>query len=131
MASLMNNGRPLTPDVVIDETWFSNPAFCEETKQWYPLSKTLAEEAAWNFADENGIDLTILHPGFVIGPLLQPTLNLTSEDILNFIKEGREIFPNGIYRYVDVRDVAQAHILAFENPSASGRYCLVRIVTFF
>ncbi|CAA3032556.1 cinnamoyl- reductase 1-like [Olea europaea subsp. europaea] len=130
MASVMNNGRPLTPDVVIDETWFSNPAFCEETKQWYPLSKTLAEEAAWKFAHENGIDLIILHPGFVIGPLLQPTLNLTSEAILNFIKEGKEIFPNGIYRYVDVRDVAHAHILAFENPSASGRYCLVGIVTY-
>jgi nucleoside-diphosphate-sugar epimerase len=26
---------------------------------------------------------------------------------------------------VDVRDVANAHILAFEKPSASGRYCLV------
>lgn len=29
------------------------------------------------------------------------------------------------YRFVDVRDVANAHILAFENPSARGRYCLV------
>ncbi|MQJ93325.1 hypothetical protein EI018_25230, partial [Escherichia coli] len=27
--------------------------------------------------------------------------------------------------YVDVRDVANAHIEAFEVPSASGRYCLV------
>lgn len=29
------------------------------------------------------------------------------------------------YRFVDVRDVASAHIQAFELPSASGRYCLV------
>ncbi|CAI9764983.1 unnamed protein product [Fraxinus pennsylvanica] len=94
------------------------------------LSKTLAEEAAWKFADENGIDLVTLHPGFVIGPLLQPTLNLTSEAIVDFIKEGKETFSDGIYRYVDVRDVAYAHILAFENPSASGRYCLVEKVTY-
>lgn len=33
------------------------------------------------------------------------------------------------YRFVDVRDVAHAHILAFEVPSAAGRYCLVATVT--
>ena len=38
---------------------------------------------------------------------------------------GAERFPNITYRWFDVRDVANAHILAFENPSASGRYCLV------
>ncbi|KAJ0837598.1 putative cinnamyl-alcohol dehydrogenase [Helianthus annuus] len=32
---------------------------------------------------------------------------------------------NGIYRLVDVRDVATAHILAFENSEANGRYCMV------
>ncbi|KAF3685413.1 putative tetraketide alpha-pyrone reductase 1-like [Capsicum annuum] len=29
--------------------------------------------------------------------------------------------------FVDVRDVANAHILAFEVPSANGRYCLVGV----
>ena len=32
---------------------------------------------------------------------------------------------NAIFEYVDVRDVAYAHIQAFEVPSASGRYILV------
>lgn len=36
-----------------------------------------------------------------------------------------EKYPNTTYRWVDVRDVANAHIYAFEDPSASGRYCLV------
>ncbi|GMY22724.1 phenylacetaldehyde reductase-like isoform X2, partial [Fagus crenata] len=36
-----------------------------------------------------------------------------------------ETFPDGIYPLVDVRDVANAHIQAFEIPAASGRYCLV------
>ncbi|KAL0464204.1 UNVERIFIED_CONTAM: Tetraketide alpha-pyrone reductase 1 [Sesamum latifolium] len=122
MASVSINDRPKGPDVVIDETWFSDPAFCEETKYWYPLSKTLAEKATWKFAEENGIDLVSMHPGFVLGPLLQPTLNWSSEAFLDVIK-GKEVFP--VYRFVDVRDVAYAHIMAFENPSASGRYCLV------
>lgn len=34
-------------------------------------------------------------------------------------------------RFVDVRDVANAHILAFERPSESGRYCLVANVKHF
>ncbi|XAR63468.1 Cinnamyl-alcohol dehydrogenase [Bertholletia excelsa] len=130
MASVMVNRRPINPDVVMDETWFSDPAFCEETKNWYALSKTLAEDAAWKFAQENGLDLVSINPGFVIGPLLQPTLNLTSEGILNLIRNGTEVFSNSIYRYVDVRDVAYAHIQAFEVPSASGRYCLVEKVTY-
>ena len=49
------------------------------------LSKILAEEAAWKFAKENGIELVAINPGFVIGPLLQPTLNVTAEVILNQI----------------------------------------------
>ena len=37
------------------------------SQQWYMLAMTLAEEAAWTSAKENGIDLVIINPGFVIG----------------------------------------------------------------
>ncbi|PRQ54797.1 putative cinnamyl-alcohol dehydrogenase [Rosa chinensis] len=124
MAAVGFNGKPLAADVIIDESWFSDPAFCEKTKLWYMLSKTLAEEAAWKFAKEKGIDIITINPGWVIGPLLQPTLNLSVELVLKLVN-GTEKFPNKTYRLVDVRDVANAHILAFENPSATGRYCLV------
>ena len=40
-------------------------------------------------------------------------------------KDFDQTFPNRIYRFVDVRDVALAHIQAFEVVSASGRYCLI------
>lgn len=49
------------------------------------LSKTLAEEAAWKFAKENGIDMVTINPGLVIGPLLQPTVNTSVEPILKLI----------------------------------------------
>ncbi|KAI9076914.1 hypothetical protein K1719_041130 [Acacia pycnantha] len=55
-----------------------NPDICRDIKRWYSLGKTLAEEAAWKFAKENGIDLVALNPAFVIGPLLQPLLNESS-----------------------------------------------------
>ncbi|KAF5448355.1 hypothetical protein F2P56_028899 [Juglans regia] len=130
MAAVVYNGKPLTPDVLVDETWFSDPAFCEESKLWYMLAKTLAEKAAWEFSKENGIDMVAMHPGWVSGPLLQPTLNASLEPFLKLVK-GAESIPVMSPRWVDVRDVANAHILAFENPSASGRYCLVgRVLQF-
>ncbi|CAN1316677.1 Phenylacetaldehyde reductase [Linum perenne] len=123
MAAVAFNGRTLAPDVVVDETWFS------DADLWYMLAKTLAEELAWKFSKENGIDIVTLNPGLVIGPLLQPTLNTSAESILNLVKDaGAEKYPNTTYRWVDVRDVAYAHIYALENPSASGRYCLVGAV---
>ncbi|KAF3648582.1 hypothetical protein FXO38_18104 [Capsicum annuum] len=124
-ASMICNQNRYIPGAVADETWFSDPKFCEQRKQWYNLSKTLAEEAAWKFAKQHGIDLITLHPVLVIGPFLQPTLNFSSEAMLNFVTQGKEAWSDGIYKFVDVRDVANAHILAFELPSANGRYCLV------
>ena len=52
---------------------------------WFLLTmiyaKTLAEEASWKFAKVNGIDMVTIHPRWVIGPLLQPTLNLSVEEV--------------------------------------------------
>ncbi|KAL6327847.1 hypothetical protein AAG906_026521 [Vitis piasezkii] len=123
MASVAFNGKPLAPDVLVDESWFSDPVFCEKSKLWYMLSKTLAEEAAWKFAKENRIDMVTIHPGWVIGSLLQPTLNPSVEEVLKLLKG--DTFPNKTHQWVDVRDVAMAHIQAYELPAASGRYCLV------
>lgn len=32
IASVIMNGKPLTPDVVVDETWYSNPLIAEKNK---------------------------------------------------------------------------------------------------
>ncbi|EPS63475.1 hypothetical protein M569_11309 [Genlisea aurea] len=126
ISSVIYTGKPSSPpDVPIDETWHSDPEFCASNGEFYPLSKTLAEQAAWKFSSENDIDLVTIHPGFVIGPVLQPYLTLTPKSMLKLITEGKPFFPTGIYRFVDVRDVATAHILAAENPEARGRYCVV------
>ncbi|RVW40726.1 Tetraketide alpha-pyrone reductase 1 [Vitis vinifera] len=146
MAAVVFTGKPLTSEVLIDESWFSDPVLCKESKLWYVLSKTLAEEAAWKFSKENGIDMVTINPAWVIGPLIQPTLNLSAEVVLNLINDTlqqlmkmcfmlcflflylnirAQTFPNRSYRLVDVRDVANAHIQAYEIPEASGRYCLV------
>ncbi|KAI9076904.1 hypothetical protein K1719_041120 [Acacia pycnantha] len=128
-AAVIFNGNPLTADTAVDETWFSSPDICRDIKRWYNLGKTLAEEAAWKFAKENGIDLVALNPAFVIGPLLQPLLNESSAIILNLVKG--QTYPNYSVGWVNVKDVANAHIQAFEIPSASGRYILVERVAHY
>ncbi|XP_039127368.1 phenylacetaldehyde reductase-like [Dioscorea cayenensis subsp. rotundata] len=130
MAAVSYNERPRTPDVTVDETWFSSEEVCQRDKAWYVLSKTLAEESAWKFSKENGIELLTINPAMVIGPLLQPTLNTSAAAILNVIS-GNSTFPNMTFGWVNVKDVALAHILAYEVPSANGRYCLVERVAHF
>ncbi|XP_071738587.1 phenylacetaldehyde reductase-like [Rutidosis leptorrhynchoides] len=130
VAAVAYNGRPRTPEVVVDETWFSDPDLCEKTKMWYVLSKTLAEEAAWKFAKEKGLDMVTINPAMVIGPLLQPTLNTSAEAIADLLN-GSQTYPNASFGWVNVKDVANAHIQAFEIPSASGRYCLVERVAHY
>ncbi|KAJ7012841.1 cinnamoyl-CoA reductase 1-like [Populus alba x Populus x berolinensis] len=123
-AAVVFNGKHRTPDVVVDETWFSDPELC---RLWYVLSKTLAEDAAWKFAKEKGMDMVAINPSMVIGPLLQPTLNTSAAAILSLI-EGAQTFSNASFGWINVKDVANAHIQAFELSSASGRYCLVERV---
>ncbi|XP_057456782.1 cinnamoyl-CoA reductase CAD2-like isoform X2 [Lotus japonicus] len=128
-SAVLFNGRPKSPEVVVDETWFSDPDFLRESKLyhlWYTISKTLAEDTAWKFANENRIDLVVIVPGLVAGPPLQPEVNFSLEPILNLIN-GLP-FPNSSIGWVDVKDVAKAHIQAYEIASASGRYCMVERV---
>lgn len=47
------------------------------------------------------------------------------------IDAGSETFPNSTYGWINVKDVANAHIQAYEIASASGRYCLVERVAHF
>ncbi|KAL7174189.1 hypothetical protein ACSBR2_033444 [Camellia fascicularis] len=130
IAAVAFNGRPRAPEVVIDESWFSDPEFLLQNKLWYALSKTLAEDAAWKFTKEKGIDMVTINPAMVIGLLLQPTLNTSAAAILNLIN-GSQTFPNSTLGWVNVKDVANAHIQAFEIPSANGRYCLVESVAHY
>ncbi|XP_047176285.1 phenylacetaldehyde reductase-like [Vigna umbellata] len=124
IAAVSFNDRPKNPNVVVDETWYSDPEYCKRNGIWYNLSKTLAEEAAWKFVKENNIDMVTMNPALVVGPLLQPVLNTSSAAVLNLIN-GSPTFKNVTLGFVDVRDVALAHVLAYESASANGRYLLV------
>lgn len=53
---------------------------------WYPIAKTTAEEAAWEFAKNNGINLVTLCPTFIIGYMIPPEVSSTPNDVLQLFK---------------------------------------------
>ncbi|KAH0688335.1 hypothetical protein KY285_017893 [Solanum tuberosum] len=110
------------PDKVVDETCWSDLDFCKDTKNWYCYGKTVAEKTAWDEAREKGVDLVVINPVLVLGPLLQPTVNASVLHILKYLTGSAKSYANSIQAYVHVKDVALAHILLYEAPSASGRY---------
>ncbi|KAE9620238.1 putative cinnamyl-alcohol dehydrogenase [Lupinus albus] len=130
MSAVLHNGRSRTPDVIIDETWFSNLDICRELKSWYAFGKTLAEEIAMKYLKENNIDMVAINPSMTVGPLLQQEVNASAALIFNLIN-GSETFPNASYPWINVKDVADAHIQAYEIGSASGRYILAERVAHF
>ncbi|GAB2229260.1 hypothetical protein Droror1_Dr00023398 [Drosera rotundifolia] len=127
MAAVVVNGQPLSPEVIVNESWWSSPEFARENELWYALSKTMSEDAAWKFTKEINFDMITINPAVVLGPLLQPTVN-SSTGLIHKLMSGAPAYPNLTFGWVHVRDVANPHILAFEVPSANGRYCLVESV---
>ncbi|XP_034573453.1 phenylacetaldehyde reductase isoform X2 [Setaria viridis] len=74
---------------VPDERCWTDIDYCEKNGLWYSVSKTLAEKAAWKFAEENGVDVAVVNPGAVMGPIIPPTIN-SSMSILLRLLQGRD-----------------------------------------
>lgn len=107
-------GRTLT-----EEDW-SVPDKCEA----YQKSKTLAERAAWDFIAKQpagrGLELAVINPGFVAGPLSGPEIGTSGEVVGRLMRRELPACPEIGFATVDVRDVALAHRLASEVPEAAG-----------
>ena len=90
----------------------------------YAFSKTQAERAAWDFVENGNVDfdLVVINPTGVIGPSVMQHVNQTHEF---FVGATRGDYPGIVdmaFPFVDVRDVATAHLTAAFLPSATGRY---------
>lgn len=91
----------------------------------YAKSKTLAEQAAWNFARESGVDLVVVNPGMVLGPLNSPVASTSTQVVRRLLTRDVPASPKMGFAPVDVRDVATAHRLALETPAAAGNRYIV------
>ncbi|KAJ1259968.1 hypothetical protein BS78_10G196100 [Paspalum vaginatum] len=105
-----------------DEDSWSDEEYCRKNQDWYYVSKTVAEREAFSYAAKTGLDVVTICPSLVIGPLTQSTVNASSKILINYFRGERETVENKLRNLVDVRDVADALLLAYEKPEASGRY---------
>ncbi|NNH72060.1 aldehyde reductase [Nocardia uniformis] len=99
-----------------EDDW-SDPAACNA----YEKSKTLAERAAWEFAEERpGFEFTVVNPGMILGPVQRPEARTSVDGIRILLAREMPGVPNIGFATVDVRDLAIAHRLAMESPRAAG-----------
>ena len=121
--------------VYSEEVW--NPVTMEDAMHkdassatGYRASKTLAEQAAWEFVEKEkpNFELSTLNPPLVLGPVVQylnslDNLNTSNQRILKIMtgKWKEKVDPTGMYLWVDVRDIALAHVKAIELPEAAGK----------
>jgi dihydroflavonol-4-reductase len=90
----------------------------------YYFSKTQAERAAWDFVarEKPSFDLVVINPFLVIGPAHTNAINTSNQIFVDLLAGKYPVILSLDWGFVDVRDVADAHIRALETPAASGRY---------
>ncbi|KAL6655328.1 hypothetical protein ACP70R_006154 [Stipagrostis hirtigluma subsp. patula] len=113
-----------------DENCWSDREFCRSIENWYSVAKIVSEEAALDYGRETGLDVVTVNPGLVFGPMLQPTVNVSSQILIYFLKGGPDPVKNKLCHIVDVRDVAEALLLVYEAPEAAGRHiCAPHVIS--
>jgi nucleoside-diphosphate-sugar epimerase len=87
----------------------------------YVRSKTIAEQAAWDFVEEFGhpAQLAVVNPGAILGPVLSRDRSFSLEAIERLLR-GMPGIPRIGFSFVDVRDVADLQIKAMSAPQAGG-----------
>ena len=98
------------------------------TKQPYFYSKTVAEKLAWEMNnDQSRWSMSTINPGMIFGPALSTSTRSESIQVIRDFGTGLMLFgaPKLTFAAVDVRDVAEGHILAAINDKVSGRHILV------
>jgi dihydroflavonol-4-reductase len=84
----------------------------------YPDSKILAEREAWDLAAQTGLELTAVLPTFMQGPVLGAADRPGTVEIVRRLLAGAiPAVPNIGWNVVDVRDVAELHIIAMTSPA--------------
>jgi dihydroflavonol-4-reductase len=112
-------------DIYDESDWSDtdNPAISA-----YSKSKTLAEKAAWEFVEreDHPFELAVINPALVVGASISGDIG-ESNKAVEMVASGRmPVAVPLMFGYVDVRDVAAAHILAMQTPASNGeRFALV------
>ncbi|KAL5004088.1 hypothetical protein ScPMuIL_017544 [Solemya velum] len=116
---------PIEANKVFTEEDWTDP----EKLDAYGKSKTLAEKAAWEFVkelpDEDKIELAVVNPAYVMGPVLNGSQCTSLEVVKRLLERSLPFVPKLNFPIVDVRDVALAHIKAMTAQEAEGKRHLI------
>jgi nucleoside-diphosphate-sugar epimerase len=143
---------------IIDMDKGARPGYMYTEKDWNPItwekaasqdtngavaycaSKTFAERAAYDFVEKNKPNFTVssICPPMVYGPNANTVksldhLNTSSAEIYRLMNGSKKSVPDtSFYAFVDVRDVGEAHVRAYESPEAAGQryFCTAGFYTF-
>ena len=93
----------------------------QDTTPYY-RSKTMAEQAAWDFiaGDSSGMTLSTICPGAILGPVLEKDFGTSANIVIKLMDGSAPALPRIGYDLVDVRSVADLHICAMEREEAAG-----------
>lgn len=108
--------KPFTED---DWSQLDNPAVPVPP---YPQSKTIAERAAWDWIAKEGgtMELSVVNPVGIFGPILGKDYGTSAELVVRMMNGQIPGLPQLSFGAVDVRDVADLHLLAMTHPQANG-----------
>ncbi len=110
---------------ILQERFFNTTSTVENNP--YHYSKVVAEKEAWAICDrQKRWTMVAINPGLILGPALTPSSDSGSLFLLDELLRGAFFYgaADFAFTYVDVRDVALAHMRAALNEKASGRYIL-------
>ena len=112
--------RPSTPDAPWTEADWTDGNDTSRTP--YVRSKTLAERAAWELVRSVGAEdrLAVVNPGAIIGPALNDDHSYSLQAIQRLLNGSMPAAPRLGFTFVDVRDVADLHLLAMTSPAAGA-----------
>jgi nucleoside-diphosphate-sugar epimerase len=96
-----------------------------KTNYSYSKSKTLAEQAAWEFIrsaeNKNGMELVAVNPSNVFGPVLDNRHHTSTEWFLTLLRREIPGLTRTQLHFVDVRDVVNMIEKAMLTPNAAGK----------
>lgn len=136
-ANMLDFNKGLRPGYTYTEAdW--NPMTTDEAHKAGPtaaylVSKTIAEHAAYEFVEKEkpNFSISTLSPPMVYGPARHAVesmdkLNTSLADVYRLYNGSeKEVPPTGFWGFADVRDLAQAHLKAYESEAAANQRYLV------
>jgi len=107
-------------ELVHTEADWSDPDLCPRTRRARPWPSARPGSSSSRCQASIRSSLSVVNPGFVLGPLQHAEVGLSVEAIRKLLDREVPGSPRIGFATVDVRDVAILHRLAMERPEAAG-----------